>query len=127
MTLATPCCRVVLYVSFDTEYLKIIIVFRVTEAPAHVPIEEGFNYKTRQRLLCRIGGQNPCRASCFSWVFLTQTVEFNCPTCRSSCFVLVFLKQMVEFNRLFKNIGAKQLARQGFCPPIQRDDLCLVF
>ena len=40
-------------------------------------IEEGLNQKTRQRASCRIGGQNPCLASCFAQVFLKQKVELN--------------------------------------------------
>ena len=38
-------------------------------------IEEGFIWKTRRRSSHRIGGQNPCRASCFVWVFLKQMVD----------------------------------------------------
>ena len=37
-------------------------------------IEEGLNQKTRQGLSHQIGGQNPCRASCFTSVILKQTV-----------------------------------------------------
>ena len=41
----------------------------------------------------RIGGQNPCRASCFASAFLKQRVEFNRPPCHASCFASVFLKK----------------------------------
>ena len=34
---------------------------------------------------------------------------------------------VLELNRLFQKTEAKQLARQGFCPPIRRDDLRIVF
>ena len=77
---------------------------------------------------CLIGGQNPCRASCFASVFLKQTVEFN------RLFQIVQGKTAsaargsVELNQLF-HIGrvATQLARQGFCTPIRHNDLFLVF
>ena len=83
-------------------------------------IEEGLNLKTRQRSLCRIGGQNSCSASCFASVFLKEMVEFNRPPCCASCFASVFLKQTVS-TVCFKNTktdtktktDAKQLARQA--------------
>ena len=75
--------------------------------------EEGLNQKTRQRSLRLFGGQNTCRASCFASVQLEQTVEFN------SLFQIDWLSSTV--------CGAKQLARQGFCPRNRGDDLCLVF
>ena len=45
----------------------------------HLVIEEGLNQKRRQRSSRRTGGQNPCRASCFAWVYLKQTVESTVP------------------------------------------------
>ena len=45
-----------------------------------------------------LGGQNPCRASCFG----PQTVELN---------------HLFQIDRLSSTVcGPKQLARQGFCP-----------
>ena len=73
-------------------------------------IEEGLNKKTRQRSLRRIEGQNPCPTSCFASVFLKQTVETN-----------RWVQPLpVELNRLSQK-------DQGFCPPFQCDNLCLVF
>ena len=46
---------------------------------------------------------DPCHAGCFASVFFKQTVEFKRPPCSTVC---------------FKKTKAKQLARQGFCPPI---------
>ena len=97
-------------------------------------IQEGLNQKTRERLSRRIGGQNPCCASCLASVYLKQTIEFNRPPYRASCFASICLKQTVEFNHewlnstiCFNKTEAKQLARQVFCPLIRREDLCLVF
>ena len=70
-------------------------------------IEEGLNWKTRQRSSRRIGGQNLCCASCFASAFLKQTVELHRPPCPASCFAWVFLKQMVEFNHLFQKDQGK--------------------
>ena len=52
--------------------------------------------KIRQRLSHRIGGQNPCHASCFE---------------------LVFLKQMVELNRLFQKGRGKTASRARIQSP----------
>ena len=51
-----------------------LILFFFRNYLNYLNIEEGFNQKTRQRTSHRIGGQNPCRASCFALVFLKQTV-----------------------------------------------------
>ena len=76
----------------------------------------------------RIGGQNPCRASCFASAFLKQMVEFNCPTSRASCFASVFLKQMIEFNHLFQKDRGKtaSAARILFPNPTRRPSPCLL-
>ena len=63
----------------------------------------------------RIGGQNPCRASCFTLVYLKQTVEFNSPPCRANCFTLVFLKQTVEFNRVARLLSPNPTRRPLPC------------
>ena len=36
-------------------------------------------------------------------------------------------REIVELIHCLKKTEAKQLVWQGFCPPIRRDDLCLVF
>ena len=76
----------------------------------------------------RIGGQNPCRASCYAPVFLKQTVEFNRPPCSSSCFALVFLKQTVEFNRSFQKDRGKtaSTAKILYPNPTQQPLPCLL-
>ena len=59
-------------------------------------IEEEFIQKTRRRSSRRIGGHNPCRASCFVWVFL---------------------KQMVELIRLFKKYRGKTASAARILSP----------
>ena len=40
-------------------------------------IEEGLNQKTRQRSSRRIGGQNPCRASCFACTVVQKLFDID--------------------------------------------------
>ena len=91
-------------------------------------IEQGLIQKTRQRSSRRIGGQNPCRASCFASAFLKLTVEFNRLPCRASCFASVFLKQLIEFNHLFqKDQGKTASAERILSPnPTRRPLHCLL-
>ena len=76
----------------------------------------------------RIGGQNPCRASCFALAFLKQTVEFSSPPCHTSCFASVFLKQMIECNHLFQKDQGKaaSVARILSPNPTRRPLPCLL-
>ena len=76
----------------------------------------------------RIGGQNPCSASCFASVFFKQTVEFYRPPSCASCFALVFFKQTIEFNHLFhKDRGKTASAARILSPNVTRRPLpCLL-
>ena len=91
--------------------------------------EEVLNWKTSQRSSRWIGGQNPCRASFCVSVFLKQTVELNRRPCCTTVAVLPrsFWNKRLNSTISFKKTKAKQLVRQGFCPPIWRDNLCLFF
>ena len=92
-------------------------------------IEEGLNQKTRQRSSPLIGGQKPCRASCFASIFLKQRVELNLLFQKERGRTATVAGQRGRLNSTvcFKKTEAKQLSRQGFCPPIRRHDLGLVF
>ena len=68
----------------------------------HKPIEEGLNKKTRHRLSHRIGGQNPCRASCFVSASVKQTVELNCLFQKDRCKTARAARGVVELKRLFQ-------------------------
>ena len=84
---------------------------------------------TRQRSSRRVGGQNPCRASCFALVyFWNKRLSSTVPLAVLAVLPRFFLKQTVEFNHLLqKDLGTTASAARILSPnPMRRPLPCLL-